>query len=120
MPTKKPELASNVEHLDTGLDSKTRTKFAGQLSEILDDTYTLLVRTHVYHWNVKGPLFEPIHKLLEAQYEKLFEATDKIAERVRQLGHKVPSGQGHFSARPRYSRNDAKRSGNGYRLDDAS
>ena len=98
MPTKKPGGAtpSTSEHLDTGLDVQIRTKFAGQLSEILDDTYTLLVRTHVYHWNVKGPLFEPIHKLLEAQYEELFEATDKIAERVRQLGHKVPEGQGHF------------------------
>lgn len=93
---KKAAPAGDNEAVNTGLDDTTRTHFATVLSAILDDTYSLLVHTHVYHWNVRGPLFEPIHKLLEEQYEALFETTDKIAERVRQLGHRVPIGLKHF------------------------
>ena len=55
---------------------------------MLDGVYSLMVRTHVYHWNVEGPLFEPVHKLTEAQYTKLFAAVDEIAERVRALDEK--------------------------------
>ena len=64
---------------------------AKALAEALADTYRLVFKTHAYHWNVEGPLFYPIHKLTEAQYENLFSAADEIAERIRALGQLAPA-----------------------------
>ena len=88
--------AATTEPMDTGLSEKLRAHFALQLSGVLDDAYSLMVQTHVYHWNVRGPLFEPIHKLLQQHYETLFETADEIAERVRQLGFAAPVGAKTF------------------------
>ena len=88
--------AATTEPMDTGLSEKLRTHFARELSGVLDDVYSLMVQTHVYHWNVRGPLFEPIHKLLQQHYEALFETADEIAERIRQLGFAVPLGVKSF------------------------
>lgn len=79
------------ESVNTGLDTKDRKAIAEKLSEILADTYALTVKTHIYHWNVVGPLFHSIHVMTEEQYEDLFKATDEIAERIRALGHRAPA-----------------------------
>ncbi len=76
--------------LDTGIKSKDRSEVATALVPVLADTYTLLVKTHVYHWNVVGPLFIPFHELTEEHYNNLFEAADVIAERIRSLGRPAP------------------------------
>lgn len=78
------------ENVKTGLDAKARQEIANELAHILGDTYMLLVKTHVYHWNVVGPLFMPIHELTEAHYNDLFAASDVLAERIRALGHITP------------------------------
>ncbi|OUD08171.1 DNA starvation/stationary phase protection protein [Marivivens niveibacter] len=75
--------------LHTGI--KDEESVAGALASVLSDTYRLLIKTHVYHWNVEGPTFYSIHQLTEDQYQDLFEATDEIAERIRALGEKTPS-----------------------------
>lgn len=64
---------------------------AKALAETLADTYRLVFKTHAYHWNVEGPLFYPIHKLTETQYENMFAAADDIAERIRALGQLAPA-----------------------------
>lgn len=74
----------------TGLDTKDRAKIAKALESVLADTYTLMVKSHVYHWNVVGPLFLPLHQLTEAHYKDLFGAADVIAERIRALGKPTP------------------------------
>lgn len=74
----------------TGLQAKDRVKIAKALETVLADTYTLLVKTHVYHWNVVGPLFLPVHHLTEEHYNDLFRAADVIAERIRALGKPAP------------------------------
>lgn len=76
--------------LETGLAAKARQQVAGDLKELLADTYILLLKTHVYHWNVVGPLFIPLHELTEKQYDDLFAATDELAERIRALGVAAP------------------------------
>ncbi|MBU1211222.1 MAG: DNA starvation/stationary phase protection protein [Alphaproteobacteria bacterium] len=43
--------------VNTGLDASARQEISSQLGQVLGDTYMLLVKTHVYHWNVVGPLF---------------------------------------------------------------
>jgi starvation-inducible DNA-binding protein len=74
--------------IHNGLALDDRKELAGQLGGVLDGVYSLMVRTQVYHWNVEGPLFEPVHKLTEAQYTALFAAVDEIAERIRALDGK--------------------------------
>lgn len=88
--------AGPAEQMNTGLSPEIRERFSAALGDVLDDAYSLMVHTHVYHWNVRGRLFEPLHKLLQEHYEALFEAVDEIAERVRQLGHQVPFGNVKF------------------------
>lgn len=84
----KPEAHS--EKIDTGLDARYRKDMSRQLSAILGSTYRLTIKSHVYHWNVVGPLFRSLHELTEEHYVALFEATDVIAERIRALGHLAP------------------------------
>ena len=81
---------------NTGIPSSDRRKVSDHLVNVLADTYTLLIKTHVYHWNVVGPLFLPVHELTEEHYQDLFEATDVIAERIRALGHPAPLSFGQF------------------------
>jgi starvation-inducible DNA-binding protein len=74
---------------DTGIDHATM--IAGGLSDLVSDTYLLMIKTHGVHWNVMGPLFHSVHELTEGQYEEMFEAIDVMAERVRALGALAPS-----------------------------
>lgn len=78
------------EDVQTGLPADVREKIADDLSTVLGNTYMLLVKTHVYHWNVVGPLFLPLHELTEEHYKDLFDASDEIAERIRALGFLTP------------------------------
>lgn len=84
----KPEAHS--EKINTGLDATYRKDMAEHLTGILEDTYKLTVKSHIYHWNVVGPLFKSLHELTESHYETLFAAADVIAERIRALGHLAP------------------------------
>jgi starvation-inducible DNA-binding protein len=82
-----------VESIKSGIDANARKDVSGMLGDILSATYSLLIKTHVHHWNVVGPLFHPLHLMLEEQYGALFESTDLFAERIRALGFlaRIPS-----------------------------
>jgi starvation-inducible DNA-binding protein len=77
--------------MDIGIDKKKREASADALAQVLADTYALYQRTHLFHWNVKGPRFSTLHTLFETQYNELWLAIDVIAERIRVLGVPVPS-----------------------------
>lgn len=62
------------------------TDVTDALVEVLTDTYRLIQKTHIYHWNVTGPLFYSVHKMTETQYTDMFAASDVLAERIRALG----------------------------------
>ena len=98
--------------IGTGLADEQRVDIATRLGQILDKTYSLMVRSHIYHWNVHGPLFEPLHVLLEGHYKALFEATDDIAERIRQLGMRAP-GKGQKSFPTSLAQADLERDAHG-------
>lgn len=85
---------SRPEKINTGLEDKYRKQIATKLSKILEATYQLTVKSHIYHWNVVGPLFQPLHILLEQHYNTLFQATDVVAERIRALGYLAPATMG--------------------------
>ncbi len=67
------------------------------LQQVLADTYSLMAKTHLYHWNVTGVGFMSLHTQFQAQYEALFTAVDEIAERIRQLGEMVHGGLPTFA-----------------------
>ncbi len=67
------------------------------LQQALADTYALMIKTHLYHWNVTGNQFASLHTQFQTQYEALFIAVDDIAERIRQLGSKVNGGIAYFA-----------------------
>jgi starvation-inducible DNA-binding protein len=74
-----------------------KSKTINKLENTLADSYTLLLKTHNYHWNVTGSNFYGLHNLFEVQYRDLFEAVDEIAERIRTLGSKSPGSFSEFS-----------------------
>lgn len=76
--------------LSVGINDNERSEIAELLTEILGDAYRLIVKTHIYHWNVAGPLFHAVHEMTEEQYNNQFAAVDELAERVRALGYRVP------------------------------
>jgi starvation-inducible DNA-binding protein len=82
---KKNEMSVNI-----GISDKERKKIAEGLSKLLADTYTLYLKTHNFHWNVTGPMFNTLHTMFETQYTELALAVDAIAERIRALGYPAP------------------------------
>ena len=83
--------------IKTGIDKADRTQVAAQLAKMLADGYAVYLKTHGYHWNVRGPEFFALHNLLEQQYREQWEALDLIAERIRGLGELAPQGYGAFA-----------------------
>lgn len=81
--------------IDIGIGEAERKEIAEGLSRVLADTYTLYLKTHNYHWNVTGPLFNTLHLMFETQYNELALAVDEVAERIRALGFPAP---GTYSA----------------------
>jgi starvation-inducible DNA-binding protein len=82
--------------IDIGIDAKQREKIASGLSRLLADSYTLYLKTHNFHWNVKGPMFNTLHLMFEAQYNELALAVDLIAERIRALDVRAPGSYREF------------------------
>ena len=72
------------------------TKIAAGLSKLLADTYAVYLKTHGYHWNVRGPNFSSLHTLFMTQYTEMWTAIDLVAERIRALGELAPQGYGAF------------------------
>jgi starvation-inducible DNA-binding protein len=83
--------------IDIGISDTDRRAIADGLARLLADTYTLYLKTHNYHWNVTGPMFNTLHLMFETQYNELALAVDQIAERIRALGHPAPGSYRAFS-----------------------
>lgn len=82
--------------IDIGIDTKDRQKIADGLSCVLADTYSLYLKTHSFHWNVEGPMFNTLHLMFMDQYTELWNALDAIAERIRALGFHAPGSYKQF------------------------
>jgi len=83
--------------INIGIDEANRTKIADGLSRVLADTYTLYLKTHYFHWNVTGAMFQTLHLMFEQQYNELALAVDLIAERIRALNVPAPGSYAAFS-----------------------
>jgi len=82
--------------LNTGISSEHRENLAAELSRLLADSYTLYLKTHNFHWNVTGPMFQTLHSMFELQYTELAMAVDAVAERIRALGLHAPGSYAAF------------------------
>jgi starvation-inducible DNA-binding protein len=76
--------------INTGIPAKDRAAIAQGLSKVLADTYLLYLKTHNFHWNVEGPMFQTLHTMFMQQYTEAWTAIDLVAERIRSLGHYAP------------------------------
>ncbi|MBN3944153.1 MAG: Dps family protein [Nostoc sp.] len=86
-----------VKNVNIGIDEVSRAKIADGLSHLLADTYTLYLKTHNFHWNVTGPMFQTLHLMFETQYTELALAVDLIAERIRALGYPAPGTYSEYA-----------------------
>ena len=84
--------------IDIGIDKESRKTIADGLSRLLADEYTLYLKTHNFHWNVTGPMFNTLHLMFEQHYTEAALAVDLVAERIRALGHPAPGTYRHYAA----------------------
>ena len=82
--------------INIGINENDRREIADGLSRLLADTYTLYLKTHNFHWNVTGPMFQTLHLMFEQQYNELALAVDLVAERIRALGFPAPATYKEF------------------------
>lgn len=82
--------------IDIGISDSGRKQIAAGLSILLADSYTLYLKTHNFHWNVTGKMFQTLHLMFETQYNELALAVDLIAERIRALGFPAPATYADF------------------------
>ncbi len=83
--------------IDIGINANDREELAKGLSRVLADTYALYLKTHNFHWNVTGPMFQTLHLMFEAHYNELALAVDLVAERIRALGFPAPGTYKQFA-----------------------
>ena len=83
--------------INIGISEPQREEMAQGLSRFLADTYTLYLKTHGFHWNVTGPMFNTLHTMFETQYTELWASIDVIAERIRALDEFAPGSYSEFS-----------------------
>jgi starvation-inducible DNA-binding protein len=84
-------------NIDIGMETSDRQAIADGLCKLLADTYSLYLKTHYFHWNVTGPMFQTLHLMFETQYTELALAVDLIAERIRALGHTAPGSYSTYA-----------------------
>jgi starvation-inducible DNA-binding protein len=87
-----------MKDINIGIPAEDRQEIADGLSRLLADSYTLYLKTHNFHWNVTGPMFQTLHLMFETQYNELATAVDLIAERIRALGAPAPGSYREFAA----------------------
>ena len=97
MASNKPAPPKSTPAIDIGIKAGDRAKVAEGLSRFLADSYTLYLKTHNFHWNVTGPMFNSLHLMFMDQYNEQWTALDQIAERIRALGFNAPGSYGEFA-----------------------
>jgi len=92
--------------IDTGISDKQRAAIVHGLSKLLADTYVVYLKTHNFHWNVEGPMFQTLHQMFMEQYTETWNAIDLIAERIRSLGEYAPGTYKQYSELTRIKETD--------------
>jgi starvation-inducible DNA-binding protein len=83
--------------INFGIGEAERLDIVRGLSRLLADTYTLYLKTHNFHWNVTGPMFQTLHLMFMELYNEQWLAVDLLAERIRALGSPAPGTYQQFA-----------------------
>jgi starvation-inducible DNA-binding protein len=83
--------------INIGIAENDRQKITAALSHVLADSYILYLKTHNFHWNVTGPMFQTLHTMFMVQYTELWNALDPIAERIRALDYPAPGSYKRYA-----------------------
>ena len=92
--------------INTGIAPAQRAAIVHGLSRLLADTYVVYLKTHNFHWNVEGPMFQTLHQMFMEQYTETWNAIDLIAERIRSLGEYAPGTYKEYSKLTRIKETD--------------
>src|SRR5918992_4641399 len=92
--------------INTGIAPAQRAAIVQGLSRMLADTYMVYLKTHSFHWNVEGPMFQTLHQMFMEQYTETWNAIDLIAERIRSLGEYAPGTYKEYSKLTRIKETD--------------
>ena len=95
-PAASPSTGSMAPGVDIGIPDRHRQKIAEDLGHFLSDSFTLYLKTHNFHWNVTGPMFNSLHAMFMDQYTEQWNALDETAERIRALGYNAPGSYAEF------------------------
>jgi starvation-inducible DNA-binding protein len=93
----KKDKAPKVPKVEIGIGKEQRAEIAAGLSRLLADEYTLYLKTHNFHWNVTGPMFNTLHLMFETHYNESALAVDLVAERIRALGFPAPGSYSQYA-----------------------
>ncbi|KOR49239.1 ferritin [Xanthomonas oryzae] len=93
-----PVAAASAPHIDIGIKDSDRKKISDGLARYMADAFTLYLKTHNFHWNVTGSMFNSLHTMFETQYTEQWAALDEVAERIRALGYNAPGSYREFVA----------------------
>ena len=85
-PTKTAKPEAKLFPSRNHLPEDTRRTVVGLLNTVVADLLDLYSQTKHAHWNLKGPNFIGLHKLLDELAEKVEDQTDEVAERATALG----------------------------------
>ncbi|MUV15706.1 Dps family protein [Noviluteimonas gilva] len=91
-----PQVGGNAPDIDIGISAENRKKISESLMVSLADAFTLYLKTHNFHFNITGEMFNSLHTMFETQYNEQWMAFDEIAERIRALGYNVPASYDDF------------------------
>ncbi len=90
-------VSAGAPQIDIGISDRDREQISHGLARVLADTYLLYLKTHNFHWNVEGPMFNTLHLMFMEQYTELWNALDVLAERIRSLGYPAPGTYKEFA-----------------------
>ncbi|MBJ6985362.1 DNA starvation/stationary phase protection protein [Luteimonas sp. MC1750] len=96
MPAASPARTSMAPGVDIGISDRDRKAISQDLGQFLSDSFTLYLKTHNFHWNVTGPMFNSLHAMFMEQYTEQWNALDETAERIRALGYNAPGSYAEF------------------------
>ncbi|MGH2482236.1 MAG: Dps family protein [Ktedonobacteraceae bacterium] len=77
---------NQIRSLPIGLPEKAIGQSVTLLNQVLADTITLYNLYKKHHWQVAGPTFYQLHRLLDKHAEKVLKSVDTVAERIQMLG----------------------------------
>lgn len=95
-PAASPAAGSMAPGIDIGIADRDRKTISQDLAQFLSDSFTLYLKTHNFHWNVTGPMFNSLHAMFMDQYTEQWNALDETAERIRALGYNAPGSYAEF------------------------